>query len=120
MSHPVVHWEIGGHDLPGLREFYAKVFGWMITDAGPGYALVHPADGGFGGGLMQNAQGTPPYVTVYIQVDDLDVALGHVRAYGGTPLVPPTPINESAAFALFRDPEGNIVGLLRMAETGIA
>ncbi len=112
MAHPVVHWEIGGRDMPALREFYAKTFGWMITDAGPGYALVHPADGGLGGGLMQTSGDTPPYVTVYISVADLDDALVHVRAHGGTPLTPPTQINETASFALFRDPEGNVVGLL--------
>lgn len=31
------------------------------------------------------------------------------------PLVAPTAINESASFAMFRDPEGNVVGLLKQS-----
>ncbi len=112
MAHPVVHWEIGGHDLEGLRQFYAKAFGWSMTDAGPIYALVQAVDGGIGGGLMQASGEMPPYVTVYVQVDDLGTALAEVGALGGTTLVPPTTINDTSSFALFRDPEGNVVGLL--------
>lgn len=113
MARPVVHWEIGGRDMPALRQFYAKAFGWTITDAGPAYCLVHPADDGLGGGLMQVSDQMPPYVTVYVQVDDLDAALGEIAALGGTTLVPPTLINDTASFAMFRDPEGNVVGLLK-------
>jgi predicted enzyme related to lactoylglutathione lyase len=113
MAHPVVHWEIGGRDLPALREFYAKAFGWAFTDAGPTYSLVQPGDGGLGGGLMQTSDQMSPYVTVYVQVDDLDAALAEITTLGGTTLVAPTAINETASFALFRDPEGNVVGLLK-------
>jgi predicted enzyme related to lactoylglutathione lyase len=113
MTHPVVHWEIGGRDMPALREFYAKAFGWTITDAGPGYCLVQPADGGLGGGLMQASDQMPPYVTVYVQVDDLDAALAEIGTLGGAMLVPPTAISDQASFALFSDPEGNVVGLLK-------
>lgn len=62
---------------------------------------------------MQARDQMPPYVTVYVQVDDLDVALSTVGSLGGSTVVPPTPINDKASFALFRDPAGNIVGLLR-------
>jgi len=41
--------------MSALREFYAKAFGWTITDAGPNYCLVQPADGGLGGGIMQTS-----------------------------------------------------------------
>jgi len=112
MAHPVVHWEIGGRDLGGLREFYGKAFGWRIADAGPNYALVEAAGGGIGGGIMQTSDQMPPYVTVYVQVVDLRTALSEIGALGGTTLVEPTVINDMSSFALFRDPEGNIVGLL--------
>jgi uncharacterized protein len=113
MARPVVHFEIGGRDLPALRDFYAKAFGWTITDAGPDYALIEAADGGLGGGLMRARDEIPPYVTVYVQVDDLETALEEVTGLGGTTLVPPMAINETASFAMFSDPEGNVVGLLR-------
>ncbi len=113
MSHPVVHWEIGGRDAPALQEFYAKVFGWTITDAGPDYSLVQPVGGGLGGSIMRTRGDTPPRVTVYVRVDDLDEKLADVEHLGGRRLVPPTAINESASFAMFCDPEGNVVGLLK-------
>jgi predicted enzyme related to lactoylglutathione lyase len=113
MANPVVHWEIGGRDLDTLQDFYAKAFGWTIREGGDGYRMVDPADGGLGGGLMQASQHMPPYVTVYVQVDDLESALERIGELGGVPLVPPTPIGDEMSFALFRDPEGNIVGLLR-------
>jgi hypothetical protein len=113
MKHPVVHWEIGGRDAAALRDFYHQAFGWTMTPAGPNYTLVAPVDGGFGGGIMQAPAGAPPYVTVYVQVDDLDAALAEIRRLGGDPLVPPTAIDDSASFAMFTDPEGHVVGLLR-------
>jgi predicted enzyme related to lactoylglutathione lyase len=115
MTNPVVHWEIGGRDLAALREFYSKAFGWAISEDDTGYQLVQPADGGLGGGLMQTRDDMPAYVTIYVQVEDLDAALGTISSLGGIPLVPPTTINDRAAFALFRDPEGNVVGLLHAA-----
>lgn len=115
MSHPVVHWEIGGRDGAALREFYTKLFGWTIATAGPTYALVHAVDGGLGGGIMQSPGDTPPYVTIYVHVDDLDDALARASRLGGRTLVKPTAINESASFAMFCDPEGNVIGLLRQS-----
>jgi hypothetical protein len=112
MTYPVVHWEIGGRDAAALREFYHKAFGWDLTDAGPNYTLVAPADGGLGGGIMQLPEGTPPYETFYVQVDDLDAALAELQLLGGETLVPPTEIDTSASFALFTDPEGHPIGLL--------
>jgi uncharacterized protein len=112
MAHAVVHWEIGARDLSGLREFYAKAFGWSMTDAAPNYTLVQAADGGIGGGLMQTSDAMAPYVTFYVQVDDLEQSLAEIGSLGGTTLVPPTAINDTSSFALFRDPDGNVVGLL--------
>jgi predicted enzyme related to lactoylglutathione lyase len=113
MSHPVVHWEVGTSDAAATREFFAKAFGWTMTDAGPEYTLVVPADGGLGGGIMQTRAGMPSYVTIYIQVDDLDAKLAEIAALGGHTVVPPTQINDDMTFAMFADPSGNVVGLLR-------
>jgi len=115
MSHPVMHWEIAGRDVAALREFYAKVFGWTMKDAGPTYLLVEPGEGGVGGGLMKTPDGIPPYVTVYVRVDDIEATLADIAALGGTALMPPTVVSGTVSFAVFRDPEGNVVGLLQTA-----
>lgn len=118
MSHPVVHWEIGGRDAEGLRAFYASLFGWKIDPANPEYGLVETGDG-IGGGIMRSPEGAPPYVTIYVQVDSLEAALDRVRELGGQPLVEPTAIDDVGKFALFRDPEGNVIGLLRMERLAV-
>lgn len=114
MSHPVVHWEIGGRDAEALRAFYGKLFGWTMTGAGPNYTTVQAVDGGLGGGIMQTPEGAPPYVTIYVRVDDLDAALADIGQLGGRTVVAPTKIDETMSFALFADPEGTVVGLLRL------
>lgn len=113
MAHGVVHWEIGGRDLARLRGFYGALFGWTTDSGDPGYALVPGVDGGIGGGLMQAPPGVPPYVTFYVAVDDLDATLARVKDLGGGVLVPPTPIPGVGGFAMFQDPEGNAIGIIR-------
>ena len=112
MANPVVHWEIGGRDLDGLAEFYRKLFGWETVGFDADYRLVNLEEG-VGGGLMRCREGMPAYVTIYVAVDDLDASLAKVRDLGGSPLLPPTPIPGVGAFALFQDPAGNTIGILR-------
>jgi predicted enzyme related to lactoylglutathione lyase len=112
MAHPVVHFEIGGRDGQALAAFYGRLFGWRPQSAGPDYWLVPADGGGIGGGLMQTRPGMPSYVTVYVQVEDLDAALDRAAALGARRLVEPTAIERVGSFALFQDPEGNVVGLL--------
>ena len=112
MANPVIHWEISGHDLEAISAFYGSLFGWQGATADPDYRLVS-TDGGIGGGLMRTPAGVPPYVTVYVGVDDLDATLALVEKLGGTTVVPPTPIAGVGAFAMFQDPEGNTIGIMR-------
>jgi len=113
MAQPVVHWEIGTGDASAAREFYAKAFGWTMTDGGPEYTLVPAVADGLAGGIMQTRAGMPSYVTFYVQVDDLDAKLAEIAELGGHTIVPPTEINPAMSFAMFADPSGNVIGLLR-------
>ncbi|HEU5109609.1 MAG TPA: VOC family protein [Micromonosporaceae bacterium] len=111
MTHPVVHWEIGGRDAERLRAFYADLFGWRIDAGDPEYGLVETGDG-LGGGILRTPEQVPPYVTVYVQVPDLEIALRRAAELGGKQVKGPTPIADVGEFALFEDPEGNLIGLL--------
>ena len=113
MGNPVIHWEIGGRDLDALAGFYRDLFGWDAAAFDPDYRLVNLEEG-IGGGLMRCREGMPAYVTIYVGVDDLDATLARVKDLGGTPVLPPTPIPGVGAFALFQDPEGNVLGVMRM------
>jgi predicted enzyme related to lactoylglutathione lyase len=112
MPNPVVHWEIGGREAAKLTRFYGQLFGWTIDTANPEYGLVEADDGGIGGGIMQVHGDVPQYVTIYVHVDDLKGTLARAESLGGETVKPPEPIPGVGSFALIRDPDGNVVGLL--------
>lgn len=114
MGNPVVHFEIMGKDGEKLQQFYSTLFGWKIDASNPmKYGLVEKgSDAGIGGGIGA-AQDAPPYVTVYVQVGDLQAYLDKVHQMGGKTIVPPTEIPNMVTFAMFQDPEGNCVGLVK-------
>jgi predicted enzyme related to lactoylglutathione lyase len=114
MGNPVVHFEVGAVDAERARRFYAELFDWDIRVDPSGYGMIGTGSpAGIAGGLMPTPPGRPAYVTFYVGVDDLDEALARVVELGGKPLVEPQQISAEMAFALFTDPDGNVVGLLR-------
>jgi uncharacterized protein len=120
----VVHFEIPAEDIDRAKNFYGSVFGWQLqTTPMPGgeYTTVvtTPIDeqtqlptepGAINGGMMQRTETTPsPVIT--IDVAAIDDALQQVEASGGSTVTPRTPIPGMGAFAYFKDPEGNVLGL---------
>ena len=114
MPHPIVHWEIAASDAKKIRKFYTDLFGWQYDTSDPAdYALVASQDGGIGGGIMQKPPEAPPYVTIYVSVDDLGATLEKAQSLGANTVVPPTPIPGMGAFAMFADPEGHVIGIFK-------
>jgi uncharacterized protein len=115
MSKPNVAWfEITGKDGPALQQFYSRLFGWNITDAGDGsgYGLVAAADNGIGGGIGASPDGGAGGVTFYVEVDDPARFLAEAETLGGRTVAPPTEIPDfGLTFAFFADPEGHVIGL---------
>lgn len=111
-GHPVVHWEINARDPKALHRFYADLFGWKIDADNPmGYGLVTAGGDGINGGIGP-AQGVPG-VTFYVRVPDLDAVLRRAAAMGGSTAVPPTEIPNMVTFAIFVDPQGNRIGIIK-------
>ena len=120
----VVHFEIPADDLDRAKSFYGSVFGWELRTVpmnGGEYTSVMTTDvdeqtqlptepGAINGGMFErNEQLTSPVIT--IDVDGIDDALKQVEAEGGTTVTPRTAIPGMGAFAYFKDPEGNVLGL---------
>ena len=120
----VVHFEVPADDLDRAKDFYGSVFGWNLqTVPMPGgeYTVVMttPVDeqtqlptepGAINGGMMQRDERVPsPVIT--IDVEGIDDALKEIEARGGTTVTPRTAIPGMGAFAYFKDPEGNVLGL---------
>lgn len=117
MGNPVVHFEIGGESVERTRAFYSELFGWDIGIDEAGYGLVDTrSDTGIRGGIMQTPPQVPPYLTFYVAVDDLDKYLKRAEQLGGSTVMGPMPVGKIGAFAMFADPDENIVGLFRDGE----
>jgi predicted enzyme related to lactoylglutathione lyase len=109
----VVHFEIGARDAHKQYDFYRQLFGWKIDPNNPmNYGMVDTGgQGGINGGIMQTPDKDVSYVTFYVQVEDLQSYLDKAESLGGQTLCPPMPVPGVGAIALFKDPEGNIIGL---------
>ncbi len=112
MGDPVVHFEIHGND-EGQAKFYADVFGWTIDANNPmNYGMVTTGgEGGIAGGITKSD--TAPAVMIYLQVDDLDAALAKVEKSGGKTVMPPVDVPGGPSMAIFSDPSGNNIGLVK-------
>jgi len=113
MGTPVVHFEIAVKNGAKGREFYSKLFDWEIkVDEKMGYGSVDAGEGGIGGGIMQTEEGQfPPYVTFYVEVDDIQTYLDKAEAHGGKTTFPPTEIPGVGWIGMFLDPDGSRIGL---------
>lgn len=114
MGAPVVHFEVIGKDGKKLQDFYSKLFDWKIDANNPmQYGMVQAEQGGIGGGVSAAEPGKPGYVTFYVQVKDTDAHLKEVEKLGGKVVMPTTVIPGMVTFALFSDPEGHMIGLVK-------
>ena len=113
MPRPVVHFQIAGNDTSKLNEFYSSVFDWTIDADNPmNYGMVQNGGQGIDGGIAELNEGDPG-VTIYIEVPDLRAALDAAEAAGGKTVQEPMEVPDMVALAMFADPEGNLIGLVR-------
>jgi uncharacterized protein len=116
MGRPIVHFEILGADGERLAAFYRALFDWTVTplEEGGGYAMVDTgADAGAPTGGIAGFPGAPSHVTFYVGVDDVAAALARARDLGATVVMEPRQAAPGIETALFADPEGHVVGLMR-------
>ncbi len=118
MKNPVTWFEIMGRDSAALQKFYRDVFGWKLTppvaEMGNYSMLAEhgPNEKGAGGGIGDE-MGGGPRVSVYIEVDDPQTYLDRAVKAGAEVLMPVTQVTPTTTIALFRDPAGNVNGILK-------
>ena len=120
MGQPVVHFEVIGTDGEKLQSYYSELFGWEIDANNPmNYGLVQRegntnADGvGIGGGIGGGMEGYDGHVTFYVEVPDLEAALGKAESLGGTRMMGPNKVMDQVEIGLFTDPEGHVIGVVK-------
>lgn len=110
-GHPVVHFEIGCHDSGRTAAFFAELFGWGISDAGAARMIDTGGAKGIVGHFAELASEWGTYVTVYVEVEDLEASLEKAKELGGKTLVNPVDLPGQGSFAWLGSPEGHIIGL---------
>jgi predicted enzyme related to lactoylglutathione lyase len=115
MGNPVVHFEIVNKEGDKLRRFYSEAFGWKIdaADNPMGYGMVDAETEGIGGGIANALGDYPGHLTFYIQTDDLEGTLARIEELGGETVMPPDSVGDGTTIAQFKDPGGNMVGLVK-------
>lgn len=107
---PVVYFEIGCKEMGPTTDFYREVFGWKIEEGNH----VNAEPGGIGGHFTSLGHEPHQYVTVYLEVDDVEAYLTKAAAAGGERVVGPMEIpGGKGTFGWFRDPGGNVLGVYR-------
>jgi predicted enzyme related to lactoylglutathione lyase len=114
MANSIAWFEVLGNDYDGMKRFYGDMFGWSYEEPMDGYAMTAP-DGqeGLMGGIGRDPSGGGGHATFYVGVDDVQAALDKAESLGGTALMPPMEPTPGTVVALFADPEGHVVGLVK-------
>jgi predicted enzyme related to lactoylglutathione lyase len=117
MANRVMHFEFIAKDRPRLREFYTGLFGWTPEDVpGMDYTMLHPGDSGIDGAVgTAQPNGLPAGMTIYVQVDDVEKGLAEAQKRGAKTVQTPYDVPGVGRLAVFADPEGNRVGLWKVA-----
>jgi predicted enzyme related to lactoylglutathione lyase len=111
MHRPVVHFEIGCKNREAASEFYSKMFDWKIDNSGPAAQITSAApNAGIPGHIVSLGHEPHNYVTVYVEVDDVEASLQQAQQLGGKRVVGPVKI-PGGIFGWMADPEGTIIGL---------
>jgi predicted enzyme related to lactoylglutathione lyase len=114
MANPVTHFEVLGKDAGALQRFYGEAFGWQMQDVMQGaYYMANPGEGAIQGGVGAAPGGSDGHVTFYVEVDDPAAALERIGKLGGKTVQEPMDVPEGPTIALFADPEGHVVGLVK-------
>ena len=113
MPNPVVHWEIIGKDVKRLWSFYHGLFDCKIEGDNPmNYGFVDTTSRTGINGAIGQTDG-PSRVTIFVEVGDPAASLQKVEELGGKTVMPLTKMSDKVTIAIFADPEGNVVGLLK-------
>jgi predicted enzyme related to lactoylglutathione lyase len=111
--------ELGTNDVAKATDFYTKLFGWKadVQKFGPmEYTLFKNGERGAGGcyKLTPEMGNVPPHWLVYFAVDDCDAKTKKAGSLGVSTIAPPSDIPGVGRFAVIRDPQGAVFGIIKL------
>jgi uncharacterized protein len=114
VGNAVVHFEVGAAEDGPLVAFYGELFGWGLQGfPGGGYTMIDTRGGyGINGGIGKSETGQP-WSAFYVETDDLQATLDKANSLGGRTVMPVTDFGGAVTIAMFSDPDGLLIGLVR-------
>jgi len=107
----LAHIEIPSTDLDKSKDFFTKLFGWDFKSFGNGYLLFNTHKG-FTVGLRKSDGIAKGDTTIFhVRVNALEEFINKAKELGGDTFRGKTIIPAMGAYALIKDPDGNIIGL---------
>lgn len=118
MPSPVVFFQIATANPARAREFYSQLFDWEFSDTGNALTPIAinpkgPADFDPTGTFLQLPAGAPPYVGIFVRVDDLRATVAKAEGLGARVLLPVTQTPTGTHVAIIRSPEGHTIGIVQ-------
>jgi uncharacterized protein len=109
----ICYLEIPATDVEVSAAFYLQVFGWKSRLRGDGNRAFDDTTGAVSGSwVLGRPPAREPGILAYVMVDRIEATLSKVSAAGGVVATPRTELGAAGeAFATFRDPAGNMLGL---------
>lgn len=113
-SGKICYIQIPAPDVDRAAGFYETVFGWNIRRRSDGdIAFDDPSGEVSGRWVTERPPSSQPGLLPYIIVASVEGALEQIVAAGGEVVTPLTSQGEGEAFATFRDPAGNVLGIFQ-------
>lgn len=116
-----IWYDLATSELEKQKEFYGAVFGWTfrsIGDTTDNYTLIingdHNVAGMFSVKPKEGADAGALWIGL-MSTDDPAQAVATVKQSGGAVHTPPITMAQRGTFALLRDPEGALFGVLKSA-----
>jgi predicted enzyme related to lactoylglutathione lyase len=107
----ICYLQIPATDIARSVAFYTTIFGWKTRARGDGSTAFDDGVGEVSGAWVTGRPSSPtPGLLLYIMVDDVAASSDLVNATGGK-IVHALDKNAPEWFALFADPDGNVLGL---------
>ena len=113
MAHgDITHIDIPVADTGKAQEFYSALFGWQIAEVPgfEGYPMWQAPNRISGGGLAPRSEDFSQPRS-YVEVDSIEETLAVATRHGGRVVMDRQQIDDTSWWAIFEDPDGNVVGL---------
>jgi predicted enzyme related to lactoylglutathione lyase len=104
--------QVPATDPAASARFYERALGWGIRTRPDGSTAFDDSTGHVSGELTPEREAAGDTgVLVYVRVESVEAALAAITDAGGETALPVTLEGERLAFATFRDPAGNVLGI---------